>query len=42
MQYYIYVLENKILISNGEKKLPTKIVTNGNITTLYLQEEIIG
>lgn len=42
MKYFIFVLEKKILISNGTRSLPTNIVSNENITTLYYQEDIIG
>ena len=42
MKYFIFVLEEKILISNGTRSLPTNIVSNENITTLYYQEDIIG
>ena len=42
MNYFIFVIKKKILISHGSRSLPTNIVSNENITTLYYQEDILA
>lgn len=42
MKYFVFVLDGKLIITNGNKNIPTNVVKNNDVAILYYNDEIIG